>query len=1204
MKIYAFNLGMPKWSILQKFILIMKLTAFILMMALAQVSAKSFSQTINLNERNSSIEKVLENIKAQSGFLFLYDYNDIKGAKTSVNIKNATIKEALDLCFKSLPLTYTIGETNTIVIRLKEPTFLDKARNTILNLINDITVRGRIVDQEGNPLSNANIQVRGHSQIYKSNGNGEFNIPNVEEGAVLVIRYVGYKPLEIPLKKATMPLNIKLEPETGELEEVTVSYSTGYQKIPKERATGSFDLISGKEIRNKIQTNVLERLEGMAPGLLLIGGKDSPNSDPAKDDGLTIRGVSTLYGTKRPLIVVDNFPIEGDINSINPNDVESITILKDAAAASIWGARAANGVIVITTKQGKKGDITFQYNNSFQFQAKPDISYLDRLSSANDIDVERKLMTPKYEANLLNTFSAFSKFGKLYMDSVAGRITPSAYLDAVNQLKGLDNTQQIKDLLMQSSFTQNHSFSFSGGNEKNQYYGSLNYTNSNGYNLKEKNDNYTVFLKSQHQVTDRLSFGVNANINFSNGQQAPVSALSIFKLKPYNMLQDANGNPLVLNRNADPANQNNSNEFTIAQRNAWGLGDESYYPLNEINNKELTNRNIAQRIQAELNYKIVEGVKLNLSYQLEKGSMANRAYVRESQADLVKEINDFITPTLNSNGQIATNPDGTLLTPTYNVPQGSKLSELRSDYTGHVIRGVVTVDKTIENDHQIAAQIGVENKQSTSSSNSQTKYGYDDLTLKFVNVDWQRLQSLPLSLKTVGGGFGGINDYFTYLEDRFVSAFGNASYTFKNKYVASGSIRIDQTNLFGTDPKYLYKPMWSAGVAWNATNEDFLSDHPILNTLQVRATYGINGNIPKNSGPFMIASAGINFVTNLPSNKITVPANNSLRWESTATTNFGLDFDLFGYRINGKLDYYQRNTTDILGDDEINPTYGFTNAQINSASMTNKGVEVQLTSKNIAGSDFRWSTTFMYAFNKNKITHSSLSPSFSNPRSIANGSPYLVGMPYGGLYSLRFAGLSPDKGQLRLLNADGGIEPNGVLTSRLDFAYYSGNKRPVHNGAFSNMFSYKGLDLSFMFVFYAGNVARQNTSLAALGSNSMDGRLADAWKNPGDENNTIIPNVINDASSSYARAYYANYLDANVFNASYAKLREVILTYNLSPKELRSIKYLKGLQFNLQCRNLLTITNNRFDIDPEAFSSQVRTLPTMPTYAFGINATF
>lgn len=1181
-----------------KLVKIMKLITLLLLVTMVQVSASTFAQTITYAKNNASLSQLFTEIRKQTGLNVLWSAKKVQHKKTiNVNFNKASISQVLQESLEGQQLTYEI-EDNTIIIK-ENPIKTGSIRSEILN---SIDVRGTVLGQDNKPLVGATVTIKGSNKSVITNEAGNFLIANVEESEVLVISYLGYVRKE--LKASRNIGTIVLSRATTDIDEAVV-FSTGYQRIPKERATGSFDLISGKQIQNKIQTNVLERLEGMAPGLLLIGGKDRPNANPANDDGLTIRGVSTLYGTKRPLIVVDNFPIEGDINSINPNDVESITILKDAAAASIWGARAANGVIVITTRQGKKGDITFQYNNSFQFQAKPNVGYLNRLSAADDIAVERKLLTPNYETNLGYSNSAFSAFAHLYMDSVAGRITPEDYAARVNYLSGLDNTKQIKDLLMQSPFTQNHSFSFNGGNEKNQYYGSLNYTNTNGYDLKQKNNNYTVFLKTAHQVTQRLSFGVNANINFNNGTEAPVSALSVFNLKPYAMIQDEQGNPMVVSRNADPANQNNSNAFSIAQRVGWGLADESYYPLRELNNKDIRFDGAAQRIQAEINYKIAEGINLGVSYQLEKGNLKNRTYTMPGQADLAKEINDFITPTLDGSGQFATNADGTLLTPQYNIPQGAKLDEIHRYYSGHVIRGILSVDKTVGTDHAIAAQLGLENKKSINSATAVTKYGYDDLTLKFINLDWQRLQNLPLTLMDIGGSFDGMSDYYSYDENRFVSAFGNASYTYKNKYVASGSIRIDQTNLFGTDPKYLYKPMWSAGVAWNASKESFMEELSFVNELQLRATYGINGNIPKNSGPFMIATADVNFITSQPSNRITIPANNSLRWERTATSNIGLDFGLFGYRVIGKLDYYKRNTTDILGDESINPTYGFSNAQINSASMTNKGFEAQLTTKNIISEKFRWSTTFMYAHNKNRITHSALSPAFNNPRAIANGSPYLVGMPYGGLYSIRFAGLSPDKGQLQVYDADGELDNSaGGLTTRLDFAYFSGSKRPIHNGAFTNMLGYKDFDLSFMFVFYAGSVARQNMPRALTGPNSLDGRLADAWKQPGDENKTNIPNIINAPDSWYTNTYYRNFLDVNVFNSSYAKLREVILTYNVPTNSLNKIKYLKGLQFNAQVRNLWTITSNKFGIDPEAFASQVRTLPEMPTYSIGINATF
>lgn len=1190
-----FAVAWQKMPVLSKrTIMRINLTCVAVLFALIQVSAAGFAQKISLSKKQISLQQFFKEIKAQSGYHFLYEPDQLKNTNpVDVQVSGVELKTVLDEVFSKQPLAYSIDQ-NTIIIQRKEKNILEQ----ISGYFSNTEVRGLVVDEKWMPLPGATVKIKGTNRFTKTDTNGEFFFSGVNEDALLLISYIGYALKEVHAAKNLGKIVLVLS--EGKLDEVQVSANTGYQILPKERATGSFDVISAKQIKNKIQTNVLERLEGLAPGLMMINGKDN-----GSDDGLTIRGVSTLFGTKRPLIVVDNFPVEGDISTINPNDVESITVLKDAAAASIWGARAANGVIVITTKRGKQGDLQFTYTNSFQFEAKPNLSYLNRLNSAQDIAIERKLIPSYSERFFKNTGNAFSKFTGLYLDSVAGRITPAQYAAGVQQLSSLDNTKQIQDLLMQHPFTQNHSLAFNGGDEKNQYYASVNYTERNGYDLKDHNSIYNVFLKNTHQFGKKLTLGVNLNMNTSNGTGAPVSSVAIYNLKPYNMLQDFNGNSMAMPVNGDPLNnQNNSNAFSIAKRNAWGLGDESYYPLDELNKTEITNKTNAQRLQAELTYKIIDGISLNISYQLEKANSYAKTYNHADQAGLVKEINDFVTPSKAADGSIETNPDGTLLNPIYNIPIGGKIKEVRIDNTSHVIRGLLNINKTISSDHQISAVIGLENRSSQSSGNNITKYGYDDNTLSFVDVDVQRLKTFYNTIQSIGTGFNGIKDAFTYQEDRFVSAFANASYSYKNKYVYSGSIRIDQTNLFGTDPKYLYRPLWSSGLSWIASNEDFLKNSEVFNYLQFRATYGLNGNIPKNSGPFMIATSDVNPFSNQPSNTITVPANSELRWEKTAVTNFGIDFSVLKNRISGKLDYYFRRSSDLLGNTVINPTSGFSTATLNTASMNNDGFELQLETKNIVNDNFRWSTMFTYAVNKSKITKVALSNDYLTPGSIASGSPYIVGYPYGALYSVRYGGLTHDNGQLLVKNAQGGVEPD-VYENNLDFAYYSGNRRPVSNGALGNTFNYKNLELSFMFVFYLGHVARQNQPFAYPGVGSVNGRLANAWQKPGDENSTTVQNVIWDGTNHYyAVAYYANYLDVNVFNASYAKLREVILTYNFPKSSFKRFKYIKGLQLNAQARNLWTLTKNNLGIDPEAFSDGVRTMPISATFAFGINLNF
>lgn len=1183
--------------LLPKTLRIMKLAAILLFAFLMQASATGISQTVTLSENNAPLTNVFKEIQKQTGYNFLYTYELIeKAGKVTVKVKNASLQQALDEVLEGKSLGYSILE-QTVVIKPQLNKMIAFSSINKLELP-QVDIRGKVTDEDGNPLEGVSVLVKGSTKGTSTNSIGEYALDKVDEKEVLVFSMVGFASQEVRVD-GRKQINIQLVHDILKEEKIVV-VSTGYQTISKERVTGSFDVISSRAIENKIQTNVLERLEGMVPGLLLINGRD------AGKDGLTIRGVSTLYGDTKPLIVVDNFPVEGGINSINPNDVETITVLKDAAAASIWGARAANGVIVITTKQGKAGKMNFQYTNSFQVTRKPDLKYLNRLSSSDDIDISRQLVTagPQLEQNAQRWGDLYSTFTELLMDSIAGRLNESEYAAEVNKLRGLDNEQQIMDLLMQTPFVQNHTLSFNGGAAKNTFYGSLNFTDRNSYAIKNESKNYSVFLKSSHEISNRLKLGINTNFTFGDGTSSPVSALGIYNLKPYEMLQDSEGNPLAVKRQSGALGSPPTNPMINAQRMAWGLGDESYYPLLELDRQEISSSSAAQRLFADLNYKISNGLTANFSYQLERGNSFNKTYTHGNQADQVKLINDHIAP-MKVNGVILTNTDGTLRSPKFHIPKGGRIDERRSDNLAYAFRASLKLDKTI-NDHGIAAIAGGERSATRRGGNSISKFGYDDNTLDFIQIDHMALLTVPGILQLENGGLRRgitVNDYFSYTEDRYISLFANGAYTYKNRYIYSGSFRIDQTNLFGTDPKFRYRPLWSTGLSWIISREDFIGDHSFINHLQLRATYGLNGNVPKNSGPFMIAKSGIHFWTNNPFYNVTTPENASLRWEKTEVTNLGVDFSLFDNRLSGKVDYYVRRSTDLLADEKLNPTFGFTTALLNTASMNNDGLELQLTTRNIRNRNFSWSSTFMYAKNNSKITKVALATYYANARELAAGRPYVVGKPYGAVYSVRYGGLSHEDGQLQILDENGKIEPSGQLNGSLDPAYYSGNSRPVSNGSFSNSLRYKDLELNFMFVFYRGNIMRQNTPRASSGLNHQDGRLANAWKKPGDEEFTTIPNIIVNSKGSYAMAYYRNILDINVFDADYAKLREVILTYNFAPEIFRG-RYIKGLQINAQGRNLWTIAKNDLGIDPESFDGGQRTMRVMPTYAFGINLKF
>lgn len=1179
--------------------LAMKLTVILFFVACLQVGATGFGQKISLSGHDLPLKKVFKEIQKQSDYFFFYSDKDLNNSnKVTINASQSELALVLDQIFTGQPLTYSIiGKT---VVVKEKPEMVERIKE-------NIEVTGRVVDDKGNGIAGVSVTEKGTRNAVASDEKGFFLLKNVKEDAVLVFTGVNIETREVKVvgKRALSEIYLKSKVSTSD--EILVMVHTGYQALPKDRITGSFDIVKAKEIKSKSSLNILERLEGIVPGLVMINGKDD-----GSDDGLTIRGVSTLYGTKRPLIVVDNFPIEGDITSINPNDVASITVLKDAAAASIWGARAANGVIVITTKNGTPGKLNLSYRNSFQFSAKPDLSQMHRLPSADDILIEQRLQTPTFFSRVMSYPENYTLNGLnvLYLDSIRGIISPLEFAAQLNILKKSDNSKQIRDLLMQSPFTQSHSVSLNGGSAENQYYGSLLYSDQNSYALKDNVTNVSAYFKNNIKINKRLSFSASMNYTQKEGTSAPVNPIDIFRLKPYSMIADADGNPLPVMTKGDPNNQNISNVFTIRQRNNWGLLDETYYPLLELNKRDISNSRRFTRIQAELNYSIMKGVSAQVSYQYEIGSDLNRDYKHQGNAEVAKLINDFTVPQYDAFGNVVTNPDGTISSPKFYIPHGGIISETRNSFSAYTLRGVVNINRGIGQKGILSAVIGGEQRKLKSSGTNLTRYGYDDNSLKSVAIDEQVLKTATGALITVNNGFQSPGNDFSYVENRFISLFGNAAYTFLNKYVLSASSRMDATNLFGTDPKYRYRPLWSTGVSWIVSREKFLQSKTIQN-LALRATYGINGNIPKESGPFMLARADVNWLNSLPSYSIYSPANNQLHWEKTAVFNLGLDFDILG-RIQGKFDWYRRNSTQLLSDFAINPTTGFSTALLNTGDMMNNGLELELTTRNIVKKDFEWRTTFMLASNKNTITKVTTSEDYNTPYYRAAYSPqgvFVKGYPYGSLFSFKFAGLD-DKGQVLVFDEKGkkvaGSANEGMLSS-LDAIEFSGGTRPITTGSFGSQILYKNIEFSFLFVYYGSYYNRRGLPSPKAGNvNSYDRVLADFWKKPGDELVTDVPSlVINpDYSSYYGMVYYRPYLGNNVFNASYLKLREIRLAYNFNRNLLSKLKYVKNAQFTLEGRNLWTATKNNLDIDPESFSGGYPGIPIMPTYVFGLNVNF
>ena len=475
--------------------------------------------------------------------------------------------------------------------------------------------------------------------------------------------------------------------------------------------------------------------------------------------------------------------------------------------------------------------------------------------------------------------------------------------------------------------------------------------------------------------------------------------------------------------------------------------------------------------------------------------------------------------------------------------------------------------------HRVSFLVGNEVRRSTRDYNTlATRAGFNETAGSFI----------PVNIKDYEGGvydsdmlFGrGWKVDFTdgeylYTDNRFVSWYGNGSYEFDNRFIVSGSVRLDLTNFFGTDPKYRYKPFWSVGGTYKLGDEKFFQV-PWIDRLNIRASYGINGNIKLDQGPFLILSTGnYNQTTGGVSYGIASPPNNQLRWEKTKTFNVGVDLSVLNNRLNFTVDYYTKNSSDLLANDAIDNTTGFTSIMRNVGRMSNSGIEVSINSTPVMTRDFRWNLVYNFAYNYNKVKDYNVNRKYATSYTTAKGI-LVEGYPADGLWGFRFAGLS-DTGETQIYNAAGEVILPGNATP--EDVVYLGTFRPKFDMSLTNSFSYKNWDLSFMLIAKLGHKYRKD---CFSGSNYQNRHVAERWRKPGDEEHTIYPVL----KSWNMDMFYFPYIDEMVGNASYMKLRDVTLSYSFDPELTRKIG-MSNARVYFQIRNLLTVTAKDCDIDPE-----------------------
>ncbi|ATP57389.1 hypothetical protein CPT03_13380 [Pedobacter ginsengisoli] len=1036
-------------------------------------------------------------------------------------------------------------------------------------------IKAKVIDQYGKPISGVTITIKGAANKTKTDEQGIFILRNFQLGQTLILSHLGFQTKELLYNQVSD--TIVLESVQQTLKEVNV-VSTGYETIAKERATGSFTTIGEKIISRSVGTNILNRLESVTSGLLLY-----PRSLGGNSTKISIHGRSTIFANAAPLIVLNGFPYEGTIDQINPADIETINILKDAAAASVWGTRSGNGVIVITTKSGHKNQkTTINLSSTITIAEKPDQYYIAQISSADYIDLEQFLFSKGfYNSRFSNPYNAVSTAVEIFNQRKNKKISASDSAALISSLKANDVRQDIEKYIYRQRVQQQYALNISGGTENHSYYLSGGYDKNLESKVSDSYSRATLDVKNNFfLLKSKLNIGTDIGIVSSNTKN---NAGTYNPFSPYDQIADVNGNSLpVVNRTG----------FRMSYLDTAGNGqllDWKYRPKDELS--PTTQAKVNQyRIKASLNYKFTKDLDINLSYQF-----LNERTDRPSSFD----PNSYYTR--NMINQYSTIKEGVVQRI---IPIGNILDQSNSELTSKIFRAQANYTKLIALDHQINAIAGYEGSDGRTISENQTYYGYNPDNLSHANGTINPLEDYPLYY---GGLTGKINTHPTLLGYINInqSYYINASYAYKKRYVLSASARRDESNIFGVKTNQKGVPLWSIGLAWNLSQESF---YPIswLTNLKLRATYGYNGNTDKSVSAYLTSiTNGFTNIYGSPTADIQNPPNPSLRWEKVKTKNLGIDFATDNNRISGSIDLYQKNAADLISNNLIAPQTGITQFKGNGATVRTNGIDLIINSTNF-DHRFKWNTGFLFSYNKDKVTNYKIKQS-SNLQAIqSNTSNPIEGYPYYAIFSFPFAGLDATGAPQGYIDGEPSKDYT-TITSSLDLSQirYYGSASPKYFGSIINTFTYQQFELSVNLVYKLGYYFRRENVFggsnygSALSPNFQLADYSKRWQKAGDELHTDIPALTYPNSS--ARSNFFQYSAALVEKGDHLRLQDIRLSYTLSPNSLlRSI--FKNASLFLYARNLgILWRKNKHHIDPDYGAT---TIPQPFSGSMGINLSF
>ncbi len=1084
-----------------------------------------------------------------------------------------------------------------------------------------VKVSGSVTDSEdGTPVIGATVTVKGTSSGTVTDTKGAFTISLPSTPGTIIVSFLGYQERVIAVSKGMTRVDVKLEKSTTAIDDVVV---TGFKNAKKETFTGSSVKISADDIAIAGVTDVSRMLEGQVAGVSVQNVSSTFGSAPK----VRIRGVTSLSGENKPLWVVDGVVLEDVVNisndqlssgdpttllgssvaGINASDIETFDILKDAAATALYGARAMNGVVVITTKKGKQGAPRISYTGNFTIRTKPRYSNFDIMNSADQMAVysefERKGLLNQ---DIVNTSNS-GVYGLMY-NAIAAYDPETGF--------GLANTREARnaflmqyakantdwfDILFTHNLLQEHSLSISTGTEKSRTYASIGFMNDAGWSIADNVSRYTLNFRNDYDISRKISVGFQAVASLRQ-QEAPGSYQRSIDVVSGEWSRDFDINPfsyaLNTSRTVRPYDNDGNLEYVTMNYAPFNI-------LKELQENKIQLNVMDAKLQGQFDYNIVKGLRFNFTGMLR--------YVKSDQLHRITEESnvagayraDGNSTIRERNRYLWTNPDDPNAEPVSVMEQGGFYNTTNNTMLNYEVRASFAYNKVWNNarTHELSILAGTQIKylERDEETAIQAGYQYNMGGVVFNNPLFYRMMNdRQLDLFTA-----------TTYQDRFVAFYANADYAFDRKYSVSATVRYDGSNALGSNSSARWLPTWNFGAKWNLQNEPFLEDVEWLDVLSARLSYGLTASMPNASNAAAVYYSSQVYRPGWTENQISIDAlaNSELTWEKSYQFNAGFDLTLFDNRFNFSIDYFNRQGFDLIAYIKTSGIGGQTWKLANYADLDSHGVDITLGGTLIRTKNVTWTANFTFGYSENTIKNAKDKPSVYDLVKSEGGNK--EGYPVNSLFSIPFTRLDPQTGIPLFINADGEESQDvNMQGTETDFLKYEGSVDPKYTGGFNTSVRFKNFTFNAFFTYQAGNKIRLTPAYNAQYSDldAMSNEFKNRFLMTGDNISPSISDWVHQSISldqGYPYVNY-NYSTARVVKGDFIRLKTISLNYDFSPAWVSKSRFFRTASLRLTVKDPWLIYADKAlkGQDPEFFNTGGVAMPTTTQFTLSLNLGF